>query len=710
MKSKKPEMITSKRPWTKVLTSACLLSALTIGATTASANPIAHEPFDYDRVQGYVDGATPGDDGIGGLSGGFGWAGPWVKGGSLASGIPSGPDDYAPNTGWGVAPGHRTTPLSYIDAFGNRLETSGNQVRTAFGNSSWDRRTLAEPLGELGGTVWLSFLTQSNGIAATTSARWAFIELSKDAGDRLWMGKVTPVTSGNWGIQLPDRSPGAGGATHSDFGPDYPMNVPTLFVVKLDFPETAENNTTITIWLNPSDLSDENALGTPVFQGENNYVPYNQVGVAGRFSTDFDEIRLGHTFADVVPHELSVRDFRIENTDAMTVEFATEAGKKYNVLRRDGDNWIRLNAEPVVGDGQIARASFPAAVSADSVRVMELAFEDRNPGAPVEAALPSIAGLALHMDASNIDSLTLNGAFVEAWRDAQGRDIVFTPTVFPPEVTEPELRPIYGPLGPGGRPTLLFDRDSLDTRSPDGLALANDIEGITFFSVVMNNYDGSQNIFRMATVDGNTAVRFVQFRTPLQPEMQVRRSDTGPLSVTSGGERRGGEWEIDSSIIDFNTAQSQLFQNGMETGFNGTTLTPGRTDPTDSNHVRIGSSTNPNELANAWQGGIAEILFFNRALTLEERNQVGIYLSDKYALPYQVVQEADVSFDVLEAATLSFRADLGVEYRIEATNDLSGTWTDTGVRVTGGGFDERTLITVTKDADRQFFRVRILND
>src|SRR5690606_38241004 len=120
---------------------------------------------------------------------------------------------------------------------------------------------------------------------------------------------------------------------------------------------------------------------------------------------------------------------------------------------------------------------------------------------------------------------------------------------------------------------------------------------------------------------------------------------------------------------------------------------------------RIGSSTRP-ALANTWQGGIAEILFFNRALTDEERNQVGIYLSDKYDIPYKLSLETDVPFDLIETVTLGFRADAETEYAIEATEDLTGAWVDIGIRVSGVGFNERTFVTINEGADRKFFRAR----
>jgi len=266
-----------------------IVAALAIGTAPAWAAIIAYEGFDYDRRQ-WFDGNDDGE-GIAGLDGGTGWGGPWTSlPDRLNAGIPEGEDDF------GDGAGARTSPLSYTDNFGNPLVTTGNQVRTAFGNNSWDRRPLADPLGEVGSTVWVSFLGQAHGQAGEN--RWAFVELSVDGGDRLWLGNVNPVTSGNWGVFLPDRSEEA---ISEDAGGDFPMNEQTLFLMRLDFGNDPSESTDVTVWMNPPDITDESALQTPVFQLDTDYATYNQVGVAGRFSTDFDEIRIGTSFDSVTP-------------------------------------------------------------------------------------------------------------------------------------------------------------------------------------------------------------------------------------------------------------------------------------------------------------------------------------------------------------------------------------------------------------------------
>jgi hypothetical protein len=278
-----------KNRTTRFVTAAVLLS-LTLAAHQASATLIAHEPFEYDRTQWSVT-TTDTGTGIAGLSGGTGWNGAWNSTGTYKAGIPVWPDDYPAN--------NRTAPLAYTDSMGNPLLTSGNQMRTAFVNNSWDRRLLAEPIGALGSTVWVSFMAQSDSIT-TGNPRYAFVELANtDFNNRLWIGKVTPIVTGNWGINLPDNT--GAGVLSADFGGAVKMNEQTMFLMKLEFPETSEGLTSLSVWLNPPDLTNESALSSTVFSGTMKYSMWNQVGVAGRYSTDFDEIRIGTTFASVTP-------------------------------------------------------------------------------------------------------------------------------------------------------------------------------------------------------------------------------------------------------------------------------------------------------------------------------------------------------------------------------------------------------------------------
>jgi hypothetical protein len=275
--------------------------AFSLGMAHLGAELLVHEPFDYGRRQ-WTFGSDPGE-GVHGLNGGFGFPGAWTNNGSLLAGIATDAEDFS----GGAISGARTAPLSYIDAHGNQLIASDAQIRTAFGNNSWNRRPIGATLGTPGTTAWLSFLGQLHSIPAADQTRYAFVELTDWSGassQSVWIGKVTPVRTGHWGINIPSN-PYASGVS-ADFGGPIMVNEPTMFLVRLDFPEQSWDGTRIRVWLNPSNLTDEGTLGAPVYDGRAPHVYYTQIGVAGRISSDFDELRIGTTFDAVTPSEVVV--------------------------------------------------------------------------------------------------------------------------------------------------------------------------------------------------------------------------------------------------------------------------------------------------------------------------------------------------------------------------------------------------------------------
>ncbi len=361
----------ARRCFTRV-TGAVLLGLAWAGGSLA-AELLVYEAFEYERRQGHVNAEIPGE-GIDGLDGGYGWDGGWsmTAPDNLNSGIPEGHGDFGEGETWGTNLGARTGPLSYSDVFGNSLTVSGNQVRTSFGNSSWERRSLAQPVGEPGSTVWMSFLAQAHA-DSTASRRWAFVELSKNGTNRAWFGNVTPVVSGNWAMQLPDHPEGS---LYADAGEDYKMSEPTLYLVKLAFPEDSAGRTRISVWLNPANLVHEKALRTPVFEFETAYTEYDQVGVAGRFSTDFDEIRIGTSFEAVTPTGVtppSARGLAIQrDREEMVLSWPAE-GAEHLALYSSNDlgTWTESPHLPVTGDER-RRVTVPASAGRQFFRLQEI--------------------------------------------------------------------------------------------------------------------------------------------------------------------------------------------------------------------------------------------------------------------------------------------------------------------------------------------------
>jgi hypothetical protein len=270
-----------------------LLGLMAVGFAAGpdlGARLLVYEGFEYERRQGHA-GSTIVGEGIDGLDGGVGFGGPFETRGNHRSGIPEGEGDYGSGETYGISLGVRLAPLSYRDGEGRALVVQGNQVRTSFGNQSHEVRRLAEPVGALGSVVWLSFLAQAHGLAG--GDRFAYVELSNNGSDPIRFGNVNTVSSGNWGVEYP--------TAFADGGSAYRMDVPTMFLVRIDFPSHAHGMVRLSVWFNPADLSNSARLGAPRFTHEIPYRQYNQLAIAGRYSTDFDEVRVGTTFASVTP-------------------------------------------------------------------------------------------------------------------------------------------------------------------------------------------------------------------------------------------------------------------------------------------------------------------------------------------------------------------------------------------------------------------------
>mgnify|MGYP005847484913 CR=1 FL=1 len=246
----------------------------------AYASLIVYESFDYSPIATGTDSNPNPSGGIEGLNGGTGWSGAWddlttestFGTGNRATGI-AGPGDFPDND--------RTAPLSYTDGKGNVLPTSGNQVRTSFGARSVATRQLNATYGNDGDTIWVSFLAQS--ASSSSGGRWAGFELGDNTGQ--YFGK--PNGSGNWGFAnsgsaLIDTGTGAGNAV--------------FYVAKLEFVSGLD---TITLWLNPDlDVAPIAAAGD---SASATLPSFSEVTLAGRWSTDFDELRIGTTYSSVVP-------------------------------------------------------------------------------------------------------------------------------------------------------------------------------------------------------------------------------------------------------------------------------------------------------------------------------------------------------------------------------------------------------------------------
>jgi hypothetical protein len=259
-----------------------------------------YEGFDYPPTSPPAplgDGNKwPTSGGMQGLSGGSGWAQPWDETAGKVSILIA---DVQANA-WRASDMRKFGPLGYTDAQGHVLKSTGIQLRTAAGPTSATSRLLnasAFPsklsdehgLGCDGAVLWMSFLAQS--FDGRGLGNFSYVQLGTDeAGFRV--GKLAAVPSGNWsacGI--------LDGAEMNVRWSDTPSGQPVLIVTRITFRPGDEE---ADLWINPR-LEVEPATNAATLHVSVPNFRWNQLSIRSRYTTDFDEIRIGGSYRDVTP-------------------------------------------------------------------------------------------------------------------------------------------------------------------------------------------------------------------------------------------------------------------------------------------------------------------------------------------------------------------------------------------------------------------------
>lgn len=264
--------------------------ALVLQSQSTHAQLIAYEGFDY-----------PAGSDLSTLNGGIGWATPW---GTNSSGT----------TLSGNAAGDWITgsSLSYMDAFGNSLVTSGNSLfLTGTNGTSQPFRTLSTTIGTNGGTAWVSFMAYRSGPTTNNTLqtfnpypRGANVSFYTNNSERIAIGNASAAISNNFSIV-----PAGSGGNAQQSGYDY--SDLSLVVLRFDYAEPGAPNTNdaVYMFINPT-LGVEPTLAEAVVSTNNWFdFTFNRVRpFAGGNAANqpyaelsVDELRVGTTFADVTP-------------------------------------------------------------------------------------------------------------------------------------------------------------------------------------------------------------------------------------------------------------------------------------------------------------------------------------------------------------------------------------------------------------------------
>lgn len=265
------------------LYAAGLAAAAHLAAAPASAGLLAADSFDYPDAIGTS---------LSGLNGGTGWDAAFpAPGGTM-------------NLQAGLA--HPSQPSAGSSMGWNPNANMGS-------GRPWDVTTQAPE----NGTYWFSVLVQANGVAQG-NFNWMFYTPS--ANGQNGVGFRTSNVGGSVNFRV--ISGNTDGTANPQAGSTYAIGSTNLIVGRLDLDKTAGSS--MRIWVNPdrsappTEASPDTAVWTFSAAESNNLRP----NITGRsFSTGgadptannlrFDEVRIGTTFADVVPPPAGVPQFSL---------------------------------------------------------------------------------------------------------------------------------------------------------------------------------------------------------------------------------------------------------------------------------------------------------------------------------------------------------------------------------------------------------------
>jgi hypothetical protein len=219
------------------------------------------------------------------------------------------------------------------------------------------------------------------------------------------------------------------------------------------------------------------------------------------------------------------------------------------------------------------------------------------------------------------DSLALtNGASVTSWTDSFGNTGPLTDTTA-------GVGPIWSSsgAGPSSMPYLSFDGSSmyLDCAT----STYNDSDNWTMFLVLEATTSHASDDVIVEKWDTSYAATYPYSIKQLSStyEISARAYDgtnnPGPYSTVTAS-----TW----SIVSFD----RTLHSTMDTFLNGTIGAPvtDNTSGTTTNTSKLSVGSRSGGTSNAWQGALAEVIYYTRVLTSTERQTVDSYLQDKYGI------------------------------------------------------------------------------
>ena len=247
-----------------------------------------------------------------------------------------------------------------------------------------------------------------------------------------------------------------------------------------------------------------------------------------------------------------------------------------------------------------------------------------------------------------------------------------------------------------GLSVLRFDGNDFMDVNPAAFGMLSNVSGATMFLVANTpQLSGPQRVFMVSTgpiaAFARAALMFFEtFSTPIAGSGNVsvagRRLDGNPFQRISGDTISANQFQVYAGSIDYANATSALYVDGNPEAISTNFQTPGNTSPSASANIRVGADAGG--AFGIYEGDIAEIVVYNRALPEAERQTVEAYLQDKWLGP----QPGGATTYAVGAASAN-RLDLASS----GSTSLGGTFEAVTTGVLGAGTPVITLVSLANE-------------
>ena len=226
-----------------------------VAMASAAHAQTAYEPFDY----------TAGTGALANQNGGTGWS-----------------------SSWGTGTNSVSSPGLTFSKNGQTLVTSGNTATTV-GNNVGNFRQIATTVNS--GTEWVSLLANLN--SGTPGSGYAGVSLFNGGTEDLFIGQPSNKTV--WGL---DQSTGLQTTTTNIDSTTH------LFVVEIDYGAGTGGNDRVRFYVDPTPGAAAPDVAPAIDVSTTRSASFNQLRIqsgSGGPAINFDELRLGTTYASVTP-------------------------------------------------------------------------------------------------------------------------------------------------------------------------------------------------------------------------------------------------------------------------------------------------------------------------------------------------------------------------------------------------------------------------